>query len=152
MLKFFNDKTSATVTATIQDTAENMETLIGRGAGVYGPLLQQATKTQITDYDGENLADLGANGLVEGGEYGDPTLELLIGADTTISHDEAAKLLAIDTIVLSQDDADVSLSATSFSSGTSTTHFRELAGITSSSNNTTLTFADDVGETGSTFD
>ena len=94
---------------------------------------------------------MGANGLVEGGEYGDPTLELLIGADTTISHDEAAKLLAIDTIVLSQDDADVSLSATSFSSGTSTTHFRELAGITSSSNNTT-TFADDVGETGSTFD
>ena len=84
-LETLNDKTSATVTATIQDTAANMATLISRGAGVYGPLLQQATKTQIPNYNGENLADLGANGLVEGGAYGDPTLELLM-TQTQQSH------------------------------------------------------------------
>ena len=152
-LEDLNDKTSGTVTATLRDTAANFATLIARGSSVYGPLLQQATKTQITNYVDQDLSALAANGLVSGGLYGDPTIELLVATDTSLDHtDDAANLIAVDTIVLTADNTDLTLSADSFASNTATTHFKNLTGITSTNSNVTAVIADNGISSGSTID
>ena len=90
---------------------------------------------------------------MSGGLYGDPTIELLVATDTSLDHtDDAANLIAVDTIVLSADDTDLTLSADSFAPGTATTHFKNLTGITSTNSNVTAVIADNGISSGSTID
>ena len=109
-------------------------------------LLSQASNIVITSYSGQDLSGLSA-------VSGSTTFELVLTANTTLSHANAESLNSIDKITVSGDNITLNLSGESFQTTNNipTTHFGSLTTIETTGSDNIVAVADFDG-TGSTID
>ena len=149
-LKTLDAATSASsISVTVRDSAAALRSLIVEGSNVYTPLLSQATKIEITDYNNEDLSALAS---LSGND--DPTLHLIIDQDNTLNNTAASYLTAFDKIVLENDATQLTLPGEAFITGDENTIYLNSSKLTSfeSSDDNTKVIISDASTSGDNLD